>query len=523
MSIKQPTQSARPENSPIPSKADVANSHPDEEDSEVEESSNKFLFFNVMPSWMVSFVTHIALIVVLAIWFLPSPKDKTVNLVAAENATEEIDQIDINLTDMQFDEVDPLDSEVQEEVEEVVIEEPVAVEVEELFETGDVFFEESSFEEGVSISQSDSSSETNARADGNRERLLKKYGGSAASEEAVGLALKWIAAHQLPDGGWNLDHRIGPGNHRTSPDPGDLADARNAATALALLPFLGNGQTHLQGKYKTQVQQGLEFLMSRAQRKGRGISYFEPGGSMYSHGLVSIVFCEAFAMTKDTRLLPYAQGTVWFIEDAQDPVGGGWRYRPGQAGDTSAVGWQLMALKSGRITGLDINKRTYNLAEKFLDSVSINSGAFYGYDIAPREGSKGGPARNACGLLCRMYMGWDKNSPGLVDGVDYLDDRGPDTTPKANMYYNYYATQVMKHWGGDMWKKWNARMRDFLVKSQSKKGVTEGSWFYNPTNHAQEKGGRLYVTAMCCMTLEVYYRYLPLYSEEAADDDFVLD
>ena len=113
---------------------------------------------------------------------------------------------------------------------------------------------------------------------------------------------------------------------------------------------------------------------------------------MYSHGLVSIVFCEAYAMTKDSRLAPYAQGSIWFIEDAQDPVGGGWRYMPGQPGDTSAVGWQLMALKSAKLSGLDINKRTYKLASRFLDSVSINSGAFYGYDVAPRAGSRGSQA-----------------------------------------------------------------------------------------------------------------------------------
>ena len=515
---------ARPKDDPKPAKQQVANDQQGaEEDEEDFESAHKFLFFNVMPSWMVSFVTHIVLIVLLAIWFLPPIKEKTVSLVASEQATEEIDQIDINLTEMDFEEVDPLDSKVQENVEEVVLEEPLKVEVEELFDTGDVLFEESNFEEGESINPVDSSDETGSRSDGNRQQLLRKYGGSAASEEAVALALKWIADHQLPDGGWNLDHRIGPGNHRGSPNPGSLIESRNAATALALLPFLGNGQTHLQGNYKKEVQAGLEFLMSRANRKGRGLSYHEAGGTMYSHGLVAIVFCEAFAMTKDTRLLPYAQGTVWFIEDAQDSVGGGWRYFPGQRGDTSAVGWQLMALKSGRISGLDINRDTYKLAERFLDSVSINSGAFYGYDVAPRSGSQGAPARNACGLLCRMYMGWDKNSPGLMDGVDYLDETGPDTTDKANMYYNYYATQVMKHWGGETWKKWNSKMRDFLVKTQSKKGPSTGSWFYNETSHDQERGGRLYVTAMCCMTLEVYYRYLPLYGEAAAADDFVLD
>jgi hypothetical protein len=91
------------------------------------------------------------------------------------------------------------------------------------------------------------------------------------------------------------------------------------------------------------------------------------------------------------------------------------------------------------------------------------------------------------------------------------------------MYYNYYATQVMKHFGGEQWNKWNSKMRDFLIRTQSKDGTSTGSWFYNPNSHSQEKGGRLYVTSMCCMTLEVYYRYLPLYGDKAADDEFPLD
>ena len=73
----------------------MANDQQDaEEDEEDFESAHKFLFFNVMPSWMVSFVTHIVLIVLLAIWFLPPIKEKTVSLVASEQATEEIDQIE---------------------------------------------------------------------------------------------------------------------------------------------------------------------------------------------------------------------------------------------------------------------------------------------------------------------------------------------------------------------------------------------------------------------------------------------
>ena len=243
---------------------------------------------------------------------------------------------------------------------------------------------------------------------------------------------------------------------------------------------------------------------------------------MYSHGLVSIVFCEAYAMTKDPELVKYAQGSLWYIEYAQDPVGGGWRYRPREPGDTSAVGWQLMALKSGKISGLNINPRTYKLAEKFLDGVSTSGGAFYGYASPP----SGTPA-NACtavGLLCRMYMGWDKNVPALADGMARLSERGPSNKSgqSVDMYYNYYATQAMKHFGGRQWKDWNTEMRDFLVKTQEKEGNKAGSWHFD-SGHASSKGGRLYSTSLACMTLEVYYRYLPLYGDRASNDEFPLD
>ena len=122
-----------------------------------------------------------------------------------------------------------------------------------------------------------------------------------------------------------------------------------------------------------------------------------------------------------------------------------------------------------------------------------------------------------------MYMGWEKSHPGLVDGTNAISDKGPSTGTGANMYYNYYATQVMKHMSGQKWNKWNGKMRDYLVKSQEKKGNAAGSWHFGGKNHASEAGGRLYNTSLACMTLEVYYRYLPLYGDKAANDEFPLE
>jgi hypothetical protein len=492
---------------------------PGGEEEEGEEGS-RFLLFNVMPSWMVSFMTPIAGIIVLAIMVMPTKTERTVALEAGEQAAEALESIDLNLDAIEFDSEDPFETEISEE-EPTEVTETMEVSLPEAeVDFGNIMGAEEAFDaEMGELNPSDMTEETGSRTGDSKERLKKKFGATGASEEAVALALKWIIKHQLPDGGWSLDHTKGPGNFRDSPDPGTI-DARNAATALAILPLLGAGNTHQTGDYKQEVRYGLEYLMKNAKRSARGISYLEPGGSMYSHGLVSIVFCEAYAMTKDSQLAPFAQGTVWFIEDAQDPVGGGWRYQPREPGDTSAVGWQMMALKSGKITGLNINPRTYQRAEKFLDSVSSHYGAFYGYTNPP--GGKPADARTAIGLLCRMYMGWDKNTPGLIDGMGAISEKGPSTGARANMYYNYYATQAVKHMGGRQWKEWNAPMRDFLVKSQSKDGNAAGSWHF-PGGHASDKGGRLYTTSMACMTLEVYYRYLPLYGDKAANDDFPLE
>ena len=219
-------------------------------------------------------------------------------------------------------------------------------------------------------------------------------------------------------------------------------------------------------------------------------------------------------MTRDRDLMAPAQAAINFIVYAQDPVGGGWRYSPRQAGDTSAVGWQLMALKSGHMAYLNVPPNTVAGAIKFLDSVQSESGAKYGY-----TSPGGGQATTAVGLLCRMYLGWKKDHPGLQRGVQYLSATGPS---KGNMYFNYYATQVLRHNEGDEWKKWNEVMRDSLVASQGKNGHEKGSWMMKGGDHGTDVGGRLYCTSMATMILEVYYRHMPIYAKQASEDDFPL-
>ncbi len=225
---------------------------------------------------------------------------------------------------------------------------------------------------------------------------------------------------------------------------------------------------------------------------------------MYAQGLATMALSEAFAMTGDESLGALAQAAVDFIVHAQH-VGGGWRYYPGQAGDTTVTGWQLMALKSGQLAGLHIPSSVWYAAARYLDSVQSDYGAQYGY-----QGTNPRPTTSAVGLLCRMYLGWPHKHPALHRGVQHLARLGPSGN---DMYFNYYATQVLHHYEGAHWLRWNPTMRDALVAAQSHEGHEAGSWQFAEPHSST--AGRLYNTAMAIMILEVYYRYLPLYGRDA--------
>ena len=161
---------------------------------------------------------------------------------------------------------------------------------------------------------------------------------------------------------------------------------------------------------------------------------------------------------------------------------------------------------------LDVKKETITGAIKFLDSTQSEGGAYYGY----REPGKLSGV-TAIGLLCRMYTGWEKDNPALYRGIQYLSETGPS---KSDVYYNYYATQVLHHWGGEEWKKWNAVMRDQLVHTQELGSHEEGSWDPIGKGPSNMAGGRLYTTALSCMILEVYYRHMPLYADKSSEGGF---
>lgn len=477
---------------------------------------------SAVPSWLASMFMHMILLLVLALITIPSPPNQLFNeLMLGQGDPQETPELqDLAEEDIQPDvEATDVSEFVPEMDVEVITKEPDIsleddVDPAKLQIAIDPIGELSAGPQGATteIGALDGSG-FEGRSAASRAALVRSGGGTEASEGAVGRALKWFASHQNEDGSWNLDHRFGPCQNRCS-NPGSGSNALNGATALGLLPFLGAGHTHREGNFKPTVKKGLDFLMKNMKVFQNRGSLFDEDGTMYSHGLGAIVLCEAYAMTNDNRIGKAAQLAIYETAYTQDPVGGGWRYRPHERGDTSALGWQVMALKSAHMAYLTVPEQTYRKAKLFLDSVQTEEGARYGY-LDPGKGT----GTSAVGLLCRMYLGWKRDNPALERGVAWMSKRGPS---QNNMYYNYYATQVMRHYGGEEWETWNPVMRDYLVRTQATQGHEEGSWFFPRGGHSGDVGGRLYTTSMATMILEVYYRHLPLYKQQAAEEDFPL-
>ena len=345
------------------------------------------------------------------------------------------------------------------------------------------------------------------RAPQQRQALVQQMGGSVETERAVAQALQWLARHQSADGRWDgagFDDRCGACDGPTR------VDVDIALTGLALLCFLGADHTHFnEGPYQEVVDRGLSWLVKQ-QRAGGDLMGEE---SMYSHGIATIALAEAFGMTGDPTLVEPVESAVRFIYAARNTSVGGWRYAPGQVGDTSVLGWQMMALTSARRCGLDVPGEAFDVAGDWLELVTgPDRPGLFAYQ-PDREVT---PAMTAEAMFVHQLLGRTRRDQHMQASADYLLRYPPDWNDDLNTYYWYYATLALFQHQGAAWERWNERVKDQLVAHQRTDGLAAGSW--NPDGQWAEVGGRVYQTAICALTLEVYYRYLPSFlSAETAE------
>jgi len=343
------------------------------------------------------------------------------------------------------------------------------------------------------------------RSDAGKARAIGGKGGSSyRAESAVSAGLRWLAKAQEKDGRWSCKRW----------DGGDHYDV--GVTGLALLAFLGAGYTHAKGPYKGTVTRGLRWLRANQQPSGRfNIRTF------YEQGIAAMACSEAYGLTYSAEIGRMAQKSIDYIVKVQ-PAHGGFRYGGAvgkNQGDMSVTGWQVLALKSGVCSELNVPFTSFDRTRTFLKNTFRKyGGSAY---IVEKKGS--GVAVSAIGMLCRQFVG-GKYDAEISQAAGYLmahenkvkgPGRGKDRLV-GDLYYTYYSVLAMFQYGGKAWTGWNKLFRDTLVRAQvrsiydKKRRYIRGSW--DPAKHQWGKrGGRVYCTAMAVLCLEVYYRFLPVY------------
>lgn len=346
------------------------------------------------------------------------------------------------------------------------------------------------------------------------------------ADKLIARGLDFLERAQQKDGRWQLQTYPG-----AEGEPAPKLSSDTAATGLALLCFLGAGHDHFSGEHADTVRRGLEFLISIQKENGDLYLPADPLSNscawMYSHGIATTALSEAVGMTGDEHLRPAATRACGFIAASQHPTRKGWRYTPRSDADLSVSGWMLIALRSGELAGVPIEPQALSGVRQFLDAATIPPTpgrvalARFHYNEAKPEQRPSAislACMNALGTLMRLHTGWRPDDQAVQENGRSLAEILPAYAVAGQItrdcYLWYYASQVLVHSGGDSWDRWYAALVDVLRNHQEQDGPLAGSW--PPLGPVPDRwgryGGRIYVTTLQLLTLEVPSRHLPTYS-----------
>lgn len=385
-----------------------------------------------------------------------------------------------------------------------------------------------------------------SRSGGGKRRALAKGGGSWASENAVDAALRWFTRHQSPDGSWDIQNYMnncredGPKCEPGHYERGETS--RAGITGLVVLCYLGAGYDHMTpNKYKKAVSKGIDWIIAMQTADGS----FMAGAYNYEQAIATMTMGETFAMTDDPRCKDAAikgwnvlVGRRYSAKWENEEVWGWGDYSSpdaGQAIKTSATAWCIQAMKGMLAGGLDVGDAPQGL-KRYLKAAWEGTVKLDGkdpraldpykdmsslsYQFAPEKDgatswSKDGNIHNlpGVGLVSAVFMSMKNNEAMEHTLGNYILQKQLPTAWPTNLYYLYYNTFGIFQLGGEYWAKYNGAMRDLLVNNQrTEPHCFDGSWDLG-TNFAKQHG-RVFSTALACLSLEVYYRYAQVHGKK---------
>ena len=383
------------------------------------------------------------------------------------------------------------------------------------------------------------------RSPKSRQRGIERFGGTPQTETAVEAGLAWLAAHQSPSGIWDR-FNFADQDPRGDRCTGEAIDRTTTSldaglTGLCVLAFLGAGYTDQDGPYREVVHNGVGALLEMQKEHGGFGPDPEDGMAGYNDSLATFALAEYYAMTRRPDVVEPLKRAVGRIVRNQQALGG-WDYQPWPTigrNDTSISAWMVQALHACAAAGIEVPRETLVKAALHFSRAAqpdgrvwySDQGTGFELDGARQPRYRYGPAMTAAGLTCEQLLGWrlddviPRKQAALVLARPPSPEKfhGRDTSQLHSEYYWYYATVAMFQRGGGEWERWNAKLRDAVLPLQNRektaagrKRSAHGSWdpYAKHWGKWGKMGSRVYTTAICVLTLEIYYRHTPAYLTE---------
>ncbi len=372
---------------------------------------------------------------------------------------------------------------------------------------------------------------------GTKAHFLEKGGGSQETESALLKGLQWLASVQSLDGkakhgSWDSDgfmlNYLGASEAESSSDfrrRCELEGAGNSAadlglSSLCLLAFSGAGYTREQGPFTENIEAVLDYIVRNQDQAGCFLSPLRTAsGNMYDHALGLWALADYAAMSGEKSFHHVIKQALKFMLELQQPSGG-WDYKcyppaeQPERSDLSITGFCAMALFSAQAAGFQIPSKTFYKLKNYLGNATDPNGHGLYATSSPGRG-RISTGMTAVNLLLRRLLGQSQESTIQSQQKTFILQDLPDydTVQDNNNcpYQWYYAALALLLDGGEEWQRFNNAMKKSLLRAQeSSAGPRKGSW--PPTNdHSGKSGGRIYSTAIACLCLESYYRYIPEY------------
>jgi hypothetical protein len=326
-------------------------------------------------------------------------------------------------------------------------------------------------------------------------------------EDAIDRALDYLQNEQNADGSWS---GIGGLFGRGGSDP--------AVTSLCVMAFLSAGHVPGEGPYGSNIQKGVEYVLSCQQRNGLITGFNFGNFEMYQHGICTLMLAEAVGMLPDRRqakkLRERLQLAVSIILQAQvkgaSADKGGWRYRIQSVdADISVTGWQVMALRAAKNVGCDVPAQHIEDAIAYIKKCRDPVTGAYKYQ---RFGWLSLPCTGASVLSLALADKEYYKSEEARKAGSYILNANPNL--HQHFFYGiYYTSQSMFQLGGNYWVAYRKKLHELLLQKVSPRN---GSWQGPGGDDAQ--WGSHYCTAMAVLALTVEYRFLPIYQRNEEEE-----